>query len=58
MDTKNFLQVIWIKICPVDDNLLVHTEEVELKKAIDKVREIVGAEKEKIDKLKHEIWRL
>ena len=58
MKTKSFLQVIWIKICPVEDNLLVHTEEAELKKAIDEVRRIVGEEKEKIDQLKHEIWRL
>lgn len=58
MKTKSFLQVIWIEICPVEDSLLVETEEVEIKKAIDKVRDIVGKKKDEIDKLKHRIWRL
>ena len=58
MKTKSFLQVIWIEICPVEDSLLVETEEVEIKKAIDKVRDIVGKKKDEIDELKHRIWRL
>lgn len=58
MKTKSFLQVIWIEICPVEDSLLVETEEAEIKKAIDKVRDIVGKKKDEIDELKHRIWRL
>lgn len=58
MKTKSFLQMIWLEICPVEDNLLVQTEEAEIKKAIDTVREIVGKKKDEIEKLKHKIWRL
>lgn len=58
METKSLLQMIWIEICPVEDNLMVQIEEAEIKKAIDEVREIVGKKKDEIDKSKHTIWRL
>lgn len=58
MKTKSLLQMIWIEICPIEDSLMVQTEESEIKKAIDKVREIVGNKKDEIEKLKHTIWRL
>ena len=56
--TKSILQAIWVEICPVEDRLLTETEEAEIKKAIDKVREIVGKKKDEIDELNHKIWRL
>lgn len=57
-ETKSILQTIWIEICPVQDSLLTETEEAEIKKAIDKVRAIVGKKKDEIDELNHKIWRL
>lgn len=58
MEAKNFLQTIWIEICPVEDSLLVQTEEAEIKKTIDIVRSKVRKQKTDIDNLNHTVWRL
>lgn len=58
INAKSLLQMIWIEICPVEDNLLVKTEEAEIKEAIDKVREIVSKKKDDLEDLNHKIWRL
>lgn len=58
METKSFLQMIWVEICPAEDSLLVYTEEEDIKKTIDTVRMITSNKKDKIAELKRTVWRL
>lgn len=50
-NAKRFLQELWVDICPVEDSLLIHTEEKDIKKAIDTARQKVVARKDELKKV-------
>ena len=50
-NAKRFLQELCVDICPVEDSLLIHTEEKDIKKAIDTARQKVVARKDELKKV-------
>ena len=50
-NAKRFLQELWVDICPVEDSLLIYTEEKDIKKAIDTARQKVVAKKDELKKV-------
>ena len=47
-NAKRFLQELWVDICPVEDSLLIYTEEKDIKKAIDTARQKVVAKEDEL----------
>ena len=57
VEAKEFLQELWVDICPVEDDLLTYESEASLKEAIDKTREIIQTKKEKLKKVHDDVWQ-
>ena len=52
---KQLLQELWVEICPVEAQLLVHTEEKDIKEDIDSTRQKVVARKDELKKVSDSI---